>query len=573
MIAIDLETTGLDYINDSIFCLTWSRGKREELVMFDEFIRDKSVWQEIFDKEPCIFHNAKFDMHFLKRAGFRLPKEVHDTMIIAALLDERMPKKSLAVCCKKFLGVKNWKDETEIYFKKGLGAHRIPFNLIKDRAEKDTLYTYKLFETIYPKIKEQKLTKVYNIEQQLIEVLVEMEDEGMQINPIVLQDMLPKLEDEIFKAEEEIYKITGYTFNIDSGIHLQKLLYNYFALPIIKYTNDRKRKNKNKPPTPSTDIQTLRNLQKYTKSETIKILLQNLIKYSEAYTICNTFAKPLLEKAIKYDNILHCSFGQVVPRTGRMSCFEPNLQNIPKSKEYDIRKAFVSRPKMYNVCFDYSQMEVIGTAYYTEDVRMIQNIYEGKDVHLDMAKIFYNNPNLTKESKERDMIKGLNFGIFYGMGAKGISEKFNISYEKAKEIRNRYMTMFPTIQYFNNKIKEKILFNGYTTNVFGRRRRLTSEQTFLGLNTLVQGTCADIVKRAMIKVYQFLKRKNAKSKILLQIHDEIKIQMPEEELILIPRICRLMEFIPEIDLPFKVDVEIYDTNWREKKPFNIKEVI
>ncbi len=399
-----------------------------------------------------------------------------------------------------------------------------------------------------------------NIEMPLVEVLSDMEKEGIGIDREVLENMKIQTKEKLTSIENIIFEMAGKTFNLSSPKQLGNVLFNELAIP---YPGK-------KTTSFSTDITILEKLVGQYP------IIKPIIEYRTLNKLYNSYLEPL-EDYILDDGKIHTIFKQTLTRTGRLSSVEPNLQNIPTREEEGklLRKAFIPNTDCYLLSADYSQIELRILASISGDDTMIDSFRHGEDIHRRVAADIYDVPleDVTKEM--RSTAKSVIFGIVYGISGFGLGENLNISAKEAKNFIEKYYELYPKVKEYMDGIKENAYDQGYVKTLFNRIRYIDELKSpvymvraggeRIALNTPIQGTGADIIKIAMINLYKRLKKNNFKSKILLQVHDEVIINVYPDELESIKEIVtQEMENAVDLEVPLKVGVE-YGTNWYDAK--------
>ena len=549
LIVLDTETTGLSYINDKIIGLAYCGEKLSSA--------NYKLWKDIKKedlkkyllKDESIYHNAKFDLHMMHAVKLPLPVKFHDTMLITNLLEEQ-GRHNLEAVCKKYCNIEPWKAELQDWLKDNdydKGQYdKVPFELLCKYGKQDSMNTMILFQKTYPMLLQAGLLPLYTMEIDLCRALVEIEARGIPVDVKLLKKIGKAFEKEREILGKEVYSIVGYEFNIASDDELIKALYETLKLPVT-YVSPKTKK-------PSTDKDTL--------SCYDHPVIKPLMAYRNRSYLISTFCVGIPERA-EADGTLRTEFNQIGASTGRFSSANPNLQNIEKKS--DIRKAFLVRKGFTNYYFDYSQMELMVYANFSKDPVMCKAFEENRDIHTEMTCLFYNRKEVT--DAERALIKGLNFGILYGLGAAGIMRKFRKTKTEAWDILNRYRSTFPVMRSYNQRINDQAKHDGVVRNPFGRMRRLEPDKAYRAVNTLVQGTCADIMRSTMVRVHELLKKHKAKSGILITIHDELVIEIAKGEEKLIPLIKIEMENCPQFPMALKVDIKCTKTNWFDKASY------
>ena len=430
---------------------------------------------------------------------------------------------------------------------------------------KNGMYLYiivKLVDKLGEKIKELNEENLFKaIEIPLIKVLADMQFAGIYADKNELTDFGENLKEQIERLRKEIYDLSGEEFNINSTQQLGNVLFEKLKLPIYKKT---KRGY-------STDVEILEKL----KPE--HPVIEKILEYRSLMKLNSTYVEGLLVYINNVTNKIHSYFHQTITATGRISSTEPNLQNIPTRIELgkQIRKVF--KPKEGNIFIDadYSQIELRILAHISKDENMVAAFKNGEDIHRQVASKVFNVAFEEVTSEQRSAAKAVNFGIVYGISGFGLSEQLGISRKKADEYINQYLTKYSGVKEFMDNIVEKAKQEGYVETLFNRRRyipELSSNNYMVrqfgsraAMNTPIQGTAADIMKIAMIKVYDELKKNKLNANVILQIHDELLIECKEEEKEQVKEILKnSMENAYKLDIPLKVDMsEAY--NWYDVK--------
>ena len=423
---------------------------------------------------------------------------------------------------------------------------------------------FQLKNILEEKLKEQNLEKVnHDIDQPLIPVLAKMEKEGVLLNKAFFLKLENDFSIEAQNVEEEINKLTNYPINLKSPKQVAELLFEKLNLPVIKKTKTGL----------STDIDVLQELHSMKISE----VPGWLIKYRELEKLLSTYVKVLPEMVNPRTGRLHTHFYQNNVSTGRLSSDRPNLQNIPvRSKNGKlIRKGFIARPGWLLLSADYSQIELRLLAHFSKDKVMVEAFLNDLDIHSQTASEVSGISLDKVTSEERSIAKTVNFGLMYGQSSFGLAQTLGISRNQAKDYITKYFEKFARVKSFLDELKEIATQKGYSETLYGRKRfipelnnqnrMIKSMGERLAVNSPIQGTAADILKVAMINLDKKLSDQNLKSKMLLQVHDELIFEVPEEELELMKRILKEeMEGVVKLDVPLKVDMGI-GVNWFDIK--------
>jgi DNA polymerase I len=536
-ICFDTETTGID-ANDAelvglsfalkpgeayyVPCPADKQGCIDLLQNFNLLFEDTSkIW---------IGQNIKYDMLMLKWYGFELKGNIFDTML-AHYVIEPDGKRSMDALSEKYLGYEPIHIE-ELIGKKGKGQGNmrdVEIEKIKDYAAEDADITLQLKQIFLPQLKEKAVEKIfYEVENPLVKVLTDMEFEGIRIDEAFLKEYSVVLQEEAKKHEEAVYEQAGVRFNLASPKQLGEVLFEKLQL-------DPKAK-KTKTGQYATGEEVLVKL-----AVTHKIC-DDILAFRELTKLKNTYVDALPAMINKKTGRVHTSYAQAVAVTGRLSSIDPNLQNIPvrTTRGREIRKAFIPRSEEYVLLSaDYSQIELRIVAAISGDENMCNAFKEGKDIHTaTAAKVFgVDEAEVTKEMRYR--AKSVNFGIIYGQGAFGLAENLGISRTEAKEIIDNYKKQFPNIQKYMDDTINFAKEHGYVQTLMGRKRWLrdinSANFTVRGfaernaINSPIQGSAADMIKLAMIKIHAAFKQHGFASKMLLQVHDELVFDALKEE--------------------------------------------
>ena len=423
-----------------------------------------------------------------------------------------------------------------------------------------------VIKDVYPKMEEllnfMEMTSLfYDIEMPLVEVLGEMEFIGIKVDKEKLNELGDEFKDIIKNLEKDIYEISGEKFNINSPKQLGVILFEKLGLPVIKKTKTGY----------STNIDVLEKL----KNESP--IIDKIIEYRQFTKLNSTYIEGLLSIINPIDNRIHSSFNQTITTTGRISSTEPNLQNIPVRLEIgrNIRKVFISQDNYLLVDADYSQIELRVLAHMSEDETMIEAFENNEDIHTKTASQVFSIDMNDVTQKQRSEAKAVNFGIIYGKSDFGLSDDLNISIKKAKEYIDSYFEKYNKIKVFMDNTIENATDLGYVTTIFNRRRyikELKSPNFMLrnagkraAMNAPIQGSSADIIKIAMVNVFRRLKKENLKSRLILQVHDEIIVETSLDEVDLVKEIVRNeMENATTMKVNLDVDLNV-GKSWYETK--------
>ena len=569
--CFDTETTGLNP-NDSELVgisFSWKAHEAWYLPLPDNYHKTQEVmlaFKPLFEdpKIGKIGQNLKFDISILKWYDIQVKGALFDTMLAHYLLEPDM-RHNMDFLAESYLNYKPVSIESLIG-KKGsnqLSMRTIDDSTLKDYAAEDADVTLQLQQLFEPKLLETDTRKLFDdIEIPLIPVLASMEAEGVRIDIGALEDFSVTLKHEIGKVEEEIYADAGVQFNIASPKQLGEILFD--KLVIV----DKPKKTKTKQYSTSEDV-----LSKLVNKHPI---ITKILEFRSLAKLKSTYVDVLPALVNPRDGRVHTSYNQAVAATGRLSSNNPNLQNIPIRTERgrEIRKAFVPRNKQYTlISADYSQIELRIIAHLSQDKEMINDFRSGKDIHAaTAARIF--GAALDEVSPEmRRKAKAVNFGIAYGMSAFGLAERLNIPRTEAADIIRQYFTRYPGIRKYMDKTIEFAREHGYVETMMHRRRYLrdinSGNANVRGfaernaINAPIQGTAADMIKIAMIRIFQEFENRKLKSKMIMQVHDELVFDTPKVEVKEVKSI--LLDKMPgaiPLDVPVVIDMNNGD-NWLE----------
>ena len=540
-ICIDTETTGIDANNVELVGLSFSFKEHTGYyipVANDGDGKDGakhilSLFKKLFDKEDVLWigQNLKYDFLVLKWYGVQLKGKTFDTML-AHYVIEPEGRRSMDLLSGQFLGYEPVSIESIIGKKgKNQGSMRdAALEQIKEYAAEDADITLQLKHCLAPLILKKEVSKVFNeVENPLMPVLVDMEFEGVKVDTQFLNEYSKVLEVEAKESEEKVYAAAGVRFNLASPKQLGEVLFEVMKL------DDKAKKTKTGQYATGEDV-----LQKMAAKHKI---VDDILNFRELTKLKSTYVDAIPELINPRTGRIHTSYAQAVAVTGRLSSTNPNLQNIPvrTDRGKEIRKAFIPRdPSRILVSADYSQIELRVVAAISGDPNMCEAFKLGKDIHTATAAKVYGveEADVTKEMRYK--AKSVNFGIIYGQGAFGLAENLGISRTEAKEIIDNYKKEFPNIQKYMDQQINHAKELGYVETLMGRKRWLrdinSSNFTVRGfaernaINSPIQGSAADMIKLAMIKIHHAMKEKTWESKMILQVHDELIFDATEKEL-------------------------------------------
>jgi DNA polymerase-1 len=517
------------------------------------------------DTVDKIGHNLKYDMMMLDQVrtksfpkGIQVQGTLFDTMIASYLLNPNKPKHGLDEVSFEYLS-KRKKSFAEILRKEKTFAD-VPIKDATEYAAEDAALSYELKRILFGKIREQGLEQTYfDIEMPLINVLIDMEKEGIKIDTERLNDISKDLAAEIDGIQKRIFFLAGEEFNINSPKQLGIILFQRLGLKPLKKTKTGY----------STNMNVLEELAGTHELPKEVLMFRSLSKLKSTYV--DVFPSLINQRTGR----LHTSFNQTATATGRLSSSEPNLQNIPIRGEWGkrIRQTFIAEKGNVLLSADYSQIELRILAHLSQDTGLMKAFADNLDVHARTASELYNVAfdNVTPEM--RRLAKTVNFGVIYGISPFGLSETLNIARTEAEQYIHGYFQKHPGVREYMRSVVADAKKQGYVTTLSGRKRPLPDfrssnknirqQNERLAINSPIQGTAADIIKIAMIRLKKKLTEKGMRAKMILQVHDELLFELPESEVnSLIPHIREAMESAVELSVPLKVDIG-YGKNWAD----------
>ncbi len=570
-ISFDTETTGIDANNCELvglsFCVTPGEGYYVPCPPDKtDATRIVEMFRPVFDDASKVWigQNIKYDLLVLKWYGIEFKGEVFDTMV-AHYVIEPEGRRNMDLLSAQFLGYEPIHIE-ELIGKKGKGQgtmRDVDLDLIKEYAVEDADITLQLKNSFQPLLDKKDVKKVFEeVETPLVKVLTDMEFQGVKVDMEFLNEYSKELEKEALIREKSVYEQAGVRFNLASPKQLGEVLFEKLQL------DPKAKKTKGGQYATGEDV-----LLKLANSNKI---VDDILAFRELTKLKSTYVDSLPKLINAKTGRVHTCYGQTIAVTGRLSSNNPNLQNIPirTEKGREIRKAFIPRNEEYLlVSADYSQIELRIVAAISGDPNMCEAFTSGKDIHTSTAaKVFsVAEDEVTKEMRYK--AKSVNFGIIYGQGAFGLAENLNVSRGEAKEIIENYKKQFPNIQAYMDDTIKFARENGYVQTLMGRKRWLkdinSGNFTVRGfaernaINSPIQGTAADMIKLAMIRVHEEFSKLNLKSKMILQVHDELVFDAHKDEVEMIkPIILECMQTALPLPNGVPTDAEVgTGLNW------------
>lgn len=569
--CFDTETTGLNPHEDEMVCISFSIHPNKGYCVLLPANRDEAgkilaEFESIFGDPGIqkIGQNIKFDMLMLKQYGINVKGEIFDTMIAHYLLQPDL-RHNLDYLCELYLNYKKVPTE-DLIGPKGKNQRTmrsVPEEKLVAYACEDTDLTLQLKEKLEQELVENELIELFNkIEMPLIPVLVDMESTGVKVENEALNIYAQKLREQIIELEKEIHELAGSEFLISSPKQLGVVLFEKLKI------DPNAKKTKTKQYSTSEEV-----LQKLTDKHPI---VEKVLEYRGLRKLLSTYVEALPQLINPRTGKIHTSFNQAVAATGRLSSVNPNLQNIPIRDENgrEIRKAFIpSEEENLYLSADYSQIELRIMAALSEDPNMIDAFANNEDIHATTASKIYKVPVSDVTSDMRRKAKTANFGIIYGISAFGLSQRLNISRKEAKELIDGYFEVFPDVKKYMDHSIEIARKDGYVKTLLGRKRYLveinSANSVVRGvaernaINAPIQGSAADIIKIAMINIHKQFANEGLKSKMIIQVHDELNFDVYKDELEKVKEITKNeMENAFQLKVPLIVEMDS-GKNWLE----------
>ena len=572
--AIDTETTSLNYMQAEIVGISVAIVSNEAYYIplmheYDgvpkqldrEYVLQKlKPWLE--DKEAKkIGHNLKYDSHIFANHGIELNGTDFDSMLESYVLNSTATRHNLNAVAKRYLNL----DTTSYEDVAGKGAKQIGFNQVSledaiHYAAEDADVSFQLHQTLHPKLMEiNSLAKLYtDMEAPLLKVLQTIERNGVLIDESMLQKQSDQFAITLKELESKAYSLAGAEFNLNSPKQLQEILYDKLSLPILKKTP------KGQPSTAENVLQRL---------AADFPIVQTILNYRTTAKLKTTYTDKLPLMVNQDTGRVHTSYHQAVTATGRLSSSDPNLQNIPirTVEGRRIRQAFIAPKGFQILAADYSQIELRIMAHNSQDPGLLDAFQAGLDIHQATAAEIFAVDLQSVSAEQRRSAKAINFGLIYGMSAFGLTRQLGITRVDAQEYIELYFARYPKVKEYMDAIRNQARESGFVETVFGRRlylpdidsrnyqRRQYAERS--AINAPMQGTAADIIKKAMIDLEQRLVAESINAKIIMQVHDELVLEVEDSSVGAVSElVTEAMEKAADLDVALKVDLGVGE-NW------------
>ena len=569
--ALDLETTSLHPVQARVVGISLScetgvacyiplahryLGVPDQLNLDWVLKKLKPILED--PKLKKVGQNIKYDLIVLRNEGVDLQGVSFDTMLASYILNPSGRRHNMDDLARDYLG------HTTIKYKevvgtasKEIGFDEVDVERATEYAAEDADITWRLYEKLSPLLQGDDLKLLLDLELPLIEVLAEMEIHGMKLDKSHLQKLSQLIQRKLEEQQKEIYSLAGEEFNINSPKQLSVILFEKLELPVIKKTKSGY----------STDVSVLEQLAAEHELPDVILTYRQLGKLKSTYV--DALQKDIFSKTGR----VHTSFNQTVAATGRLSSSNPNLQNIPIRTEMgrEIRKAFIAEGNNHLLSADYSQVELRVLAHLSEDEALVEAFQMGEDIHTRTAcEIFGTSPDRL-DAEARRMAKAVNFGIVYGLSAFGLSRQLKIYPKDAKKFIDQYFSLYKKVKIYMEETVAQAKEVGYTMTIMNRKRYLPDLKSQnrqvresaerVAINSPVQGSAADLIKLAMIRLAEKISKKKLKSRMILQVHDELVFECPEdEEQEMRALVKKEMEEVMPLKVPLIVDIG-WGENW------------
>jgi DNA polymerase I len=575
MVCFDTETTSRSHLDAELvgisFCLEPGKAfylplghaypgvakqldLNESLDLLREIFRDPSIKK--------IGQNIKYDAEVLARYGIEVEGLSFDTMVASYVLDPTLRQHNLDYLAQYYLSYRMVSYDEVTDHDRAKSFAGVDIDRAREYSCEDADITMRLQSILEQRLKENDNYALFqDLEMKLVPVLIAMERTGVKIDVAFFKSMSERFAQELASIEQKVFDLAGEEFNINSPQQLGAILFDKLKLPVKKKTIKKSKF--------STDVEVL------TELASLHEVPSLLLRFRTISKLKSTYLDALVNLVHPATGRVHTSYNQTVTATGRLSSSNPNLQNIPVRTEEgrEIRSGFIAEKNYLLLSADYSQIELRVFAHYSGDPVLIDAFNSGEDIHTrTAAEVFNLDPKMVTPDMRR-MAKTINFGIIYGMGPVRLAKELGISKKMAQEYLDSYYERYKGVKEFKEMIISQAQRNGYVTTLFNRRRNLPnihsdngnlkSEAERTAINTPIQGTAADLIKLAMIRIFKRLSVERMGAKMLLQVHDELVFEVPREELEKATKIIKdEMEGVYPLKIPLRVDINS-GSNWDE----------
>jgi len=568
VVSFDLETTEIDPMKAEIVGISFSFSKNEAYyipIQFPEVIEGYNLSLDyvlsrlrvIFESKKIAFvgQNIKYDCIILRQLGIAVKNIYFDTMIAAHLVNPIRNVYNINELSLDYLGYQKISIESLIGHKSSqIKMFEVPLEHIKDYACEDADITFQLYEVLKTNLEQKSLIELFDkVEMPFVKVLIDLEVTGLYVDIEMLRNLSLNTESKIEDILKDIYENVGKEFNVNSPKQLAEVLFDEIGLKEV-----RKR---------STAVEVLEILKQYHP------LPETILEFRQLNKLKTTYLDGIPKFLNNKTGMIHSSFNQTVASTGRLSSTKPNFQNIPIRNDVgkEIRKAFKTRDNNFRLfSADYSQIELRIMAHFSKEPNLIEAFSNDEDVHTRTAALVYDLPIQLVTSDQRRQAKIVNYGIMYGAGPFRMAQELSISIKNAKKIIDNYFNTYKNIKNYIDQNIDKAAEIGYVETYFGRKRstvnlnssnaNIVNAEKRAAVNMPIQGTAAELIKIAMIDIRDAMNSKNLKSKMVLQVHDELLFELHKsEEEIMTNIIVEKMENSIKLDVPLKVDFKIGDS--------------
>ena len=576
LISFDTETDSLDYLRARLVGLSFavSAGEAAYVPLSHDYpgappqlecARVLAALKPLLEDEnkPKLGHHLKFDCHILANYGIALTGQRYDSMLESYVLNSVTTRHDMDSTVQKYLGIRTIHYEDVC----GKGAKQITFNQVDvaratEYAAEDSDVTLQLHQALWPQLEAiPRLKDLYeSIEQPLVAVLYRMERTGVLVDRELLKKQSAELAARMLELQSQAHIEAGGAFNVDSPKQLQEILFGKLGIPVI-------RKTPTGQPSTAEDV-----LEELAASYPLPKLI---LEYRGVAKLKSTYTDKLPEQINPQTGRIHTSYHQAVAATGRLSSSDPNLQNIPirTTEGRRIRQAFVAPLGSSLVAADYSQIELRIMAHLSGDASLLKAFAEDRDVHQATAAEVFGIPLDTVTADQRRSAKAINFGLIYGMSAFGLARQLSTGRSEAQKYVDLYFERYPGVKRYMDETKQKARDHGFVETIFGRRlylpeilsrnQALRQYAERSAINAPMQGTAADIIKRAMIEVDAWLRTSKVPARLIMQVHDELVLEVADAAVdTVVQQVRQHMVRAAELRVPLKVDVGI-GRNWDE----------